>query len=74
MELVVICRSHRRKCYVDPSYTGDGIRIRHTTISSATGELCESQRFLVRHEFEMNRSETYAQMTEWVMASKDLIQ
>ena len=55
-ELNIICRAHRRRCSLKPSRPGDPVRIWHE--GKARGdELCSSQRFLVRHEREMDRAD-----------------
>ncbi len=59
-ELSIICRAHRRRCVVAPP-GGDGgrtPRIRHET----DGELCFSQKHLVRREEEYDRARVLGEL------------
>lgn len=56
-ELTIICRAHRRKCTLQPE-PADGVggaRVKHEPRVGEPEELCFSQRFLVRREFEYDR-------------------
>jgi len=53
-ELSIICRAHRRRCYLKPSRLDGPVRVWHE--GTARGDdLCSSQMFLVRREHEYRR-------------------
>jgi len=55
-ELTIICRAHRRRCYLKPASPDGPVRIWHE--GAARGDdLCSSQRLLVRYEKDMDRED-----------------
>jgi len=53
-ELAVICKAHRRRCYLKPSRPGGPVRVWHEGATRGD-DLCFSQTFLVRREHEYRR-------------------
>jgi len=54
-ELTVICRAHRRKCSLETAGDLGRARVKHQPKVGEPEELCFSQRFLVRREFDYGR-------------------
>lgn len=62
-DLSIICRAHRRRCFLEPP--GEyGARIRH---EGGTGELCLSNTFLVRREEEYTRVRVLGELVAKIM-------
>lgn len=55
-ELIVVCKAHRRRCDLETPGEFGGARIRHVNpVTGARGDLCFSQRHLVRWEYDLDR-------------------
>jgi hypothetical protein len=59
--VTVTCDRHRRRCELAPTPRGGGVRIRHAG-GAADGPLCDSERFTVRREQQINRDGAHAEL------------
>jgi hypothetical protein len=57
--LIVLCARHKRRCTGMPDAAGPATRIRHMSKEDALAELCDSQKFVVRLEREVDREEAF---------------
>lgn len=58
----IVCKSHRRRCFLEPSSPGGPVRIWHEGMGRNGGVMCSSQRFLVRNEREQDRSQVLGEL------------
>lgn len=59
-EEIIVCRAHRRRCYIATAPGGKEPQLWHEGIGRNGGNLCTSQRLLFRVEQELSRQEILA--------------